>query len=240
MEQIKILVAASAVQLSTLQAGFAGFEEIDLLTAHNSRQVLARAREKRPHLVILDAALQPESGDHCCRQLRQDPWLRNLPVIILAGGRPGQERELCRQWRCQQVLLKPVHPETLATVLRDFVSLFPLTEREQRVEKHWPVRFGRSEQTREGGTSIDLSTGGMFLQTATLYTNATIIFLEFSLPGCSEPLRCRARVAWVNRADEVRKAIFPQGMGLQFLDLPAIGREAIRLFLEESREASYH
>ncbi|AJF07683.1 PilZ domain-containing protein [Geoalkalibacter subterraneus] len=112
--------------------------------------------------------------------------------------------------------------------------------RQSRLETNAPVRFGRNEQLTQGGVALDLSIGGMYLQSNTLYAAATRLLIEFRLPSCHEPIRCRARVAWCNRAENAPKPSFPPGMGLQFIDLPPIHREAIMAHLNEIESATYH
>ncbi|HDR47136.1 MAG TPA: hypothetical protein ENN94_05475 [Geoalkalibacter subterraneus] len=112
--------------------------------------------------------------------------------------------------------------------------------RQSRLKTNAPVRFGHNELLTQGGVALDLSVGGMYLQTNTLYTPATRLLIEFRLPSCHQPIRCRARVAWCNRAESAPKPSFPPGMGLQFIDLPTLHREAIMIYLNEIESATYH
>lgn len=43
------------------------------------------AKEKRPHLVVLDVMMPKESGIKMYRQLKTDPELSLIPVIIVSG-----------------------------------------------------------------------------------------------------------------------------------------------------------
>jgi DNA-binding response OmpR family regulator len=47
------------------------------------REALARAREVRPHAIILDVNLVDTDGHAVCRAIRADPEVANVPVLML-------------------------------------------------------------------------------------------------------------------------------------------------------------
>jgi len=73
----------------------------------------------------------------------------------------------------------------------------------------------------------DISTGGVFFDRAIPYGVGVEVELAFSLPGDSRTIRCRGEV--VNVPDA--KAF---GMGVRFLNLAPIDREALEKFVGES------
>ncbi len=120
------------------------------------------------------------------------------------------------------------------------MTFYSPRNRQPRQKANAPVRIGRNEQLTEGGVALDLSVGGMYLQTSALHSTGTRLLIEFQLPSCHEPIRCRARVAWCNRPENASKPAFPPGMGLQFIDLAPLHREAIMTHLSEIESATYH
>jgi len=81
--------------------------------------------------------------------------------------------------------------------------------------------------------------GGVFLETTAPYTTGTLLSLALTLPGSHQPLTCGARVAWVNQPESSRKPRFPQGLGLQFVQLAAADREILRSFLQQEPAATF-
>ena len=55
------------------------------LEANNGEEALAKIREEKPDLVILDVLMPRQSGIKMYRELRTDESLKNIPVIILSG-----------------------------------------------------------------------------------------------------------------------------------------------------------
>jgi PAS domain S-box-containing protein len=69
--------------------------EIRLIVATQGDLGLALAREHRPALVLLDLNLPDASGEDVLRQLRSDPAMSTVPIVIVsADATPGQVERL--------------------------------------------------------------------------------------------------------------------------------------------------
>jgi CheY-like chemotaxis protein len=67
-----------------------GYETV---SASNGEEGLKKARSEKPHLVTLDISMPETSGVRCFKQLREDPDLTGIPVVIVTavtgyGGDP--------------------------------------------------------------------------------------------------------------------------------------------------------
>jgi|SRR6185369_5503648 len=80
--------------------------------------------------------------------------------------------------------------------------------------------------------SINLSTGGVFIETNMILPEGTELTVKFNLPISDVIITTRARVAWTNDPPELKKVSLPRGMGLQFLDLSIEDMHTIRRFLD--------
>lgn len=83
--------------------------------------------------------------------------------------------------------------------------------------------------------SINISTGGVFIETAKILPEGTEIVVKFCLPEAETPIVTRARVAWTNEPGAFKKATLPAGMGLQFLDLSFDDMHSIRTYLDKGK-----
>ena len=81
------------------------------------------------------------------------------------------------------------------------------------------VYYGPSQKIVLYGFSVDMSSGGLFLKTETLFSIDEKVMLSFTLPDADKIVNCSAKVAWVNLKEEPKKPDLPAGIGLQFLDL---------------------
>lgn len=64
---------------------------------------------------------------------------------------------------------------------------------------------------------VNMSTGGMFVETTELLPVDTLLAVALLLPGSETAMTCTARVAWTNGPNSLKKQSLPYGMGLQFL-----------------------
>ena len=55
------------------------------LTAENGVEGLKKAREEKPDLILLDIMMPHKSGMKTYKELKKDPDLMNIPVIIITG-----------------------------------------------------------------------------------------------------------------------------------------------------------
>ena len=55
------------------------------ITVENGEEGLKKAREEKPDLILLDIMMPKKSGMKTYKELKDDPDLRNIPVIIITG-----------------------------------------------------------------------------------------------------------------------------------------------------------
>ncbi|MCC5880319.1 MAG: response regulator [Idiomarina sp.] len=96
---------------------------LDLIVAGNGRDALALAREHQPELLILDYDMPDMTGADVCRALRQDAEFEDTPIIALTGHQSVSELNTCRTAGMNETVHKPVSPDTLMVLLREYLSL---------------------------------------------------------------------------------------------------------------------
>jgi len=57
----------------------------DVLLAHDGEEALARARDERPDVCVLDAMTPKLTGYDVTRQLRADPRTSGMPVLLVTA-----------------------------------------------------------------------------------------------------------------------------------------------------------
>jgi signal transduction histidine kinase len=92
--------------------------------AINGELGLALVRERRPDLVLLDLMMPVLAGPEMLRQMRSDPTLADIPVVIMTAlpGAVPQDETL---GHAAAVLQKPFTPERLFEVVRANLSGSP-------------------------------------------------------------------------------------------------------------------
>ena len=92
---------------------------VRLITAMQGRLGLELAREHRPDLVLLDVNLPDVSGTEILRELKEDPALREIPVLVMSGGIVHAEMEELLAMGARSFLMKPFDLDELVRVVDD-------------------------------------------------------------------------------------------------------------------------
>jgi len=90
----------------------------EVIVAYEGDEALRKAREENPDLIILDIIMPVKDGFTAAEQLKKDPQLSKIPVIMLTSfSSRGQETSLpvSRGFalEAEDYMEKPVTPEEL-------------------------------------------------------------------------------------------------------------------------------
>ncbi len=220
----KILFATDYDVLSELQDSFLHRSGFNLLIAENGPRVLDMVDEDRPDLIILPCDLAQLSGADCCRRLKADPFLRTIPVVLVVNS-PQKEYD-CTADRILDRFSLPFQ------LLDAVCALLQIT---QRAKSRYRVAFESSlsgpDDFAAVGRARNISIGGLFVETGELLQVNRILDVRFQLPERSAPLQCRARVAWVNHPEWLKKGDLPTGLGLEFVEMAAEDRSFLNEYM---------
>jgi two-component system alkaline phosphatase synthesis response regulator PhoP len=56
-----------------------------VVTAFNGQEGLNKARKEKPDAIVLDIMMPVKDGFVTCKEIKDDPALKNIPVLILTG-----------------------------------------------------------------------------------------------------------------------------------------------------------
>ena len=81
-----------------------------------------RQRYPLPLLVLLDLRLPRRNGHEILAWIRATPEVARagIPVVVLTTSDEARDRELASRCGAARYLVKPIHQQTVETVLRDF------------------------------------------------------------------------------------------------------------------------
>lgn len=86
--------------------------------------VLAVLRGELPQMVVVDFEMPSCCGETLVRVIREDPYLRSLPVVVVMERGEGSAVKRVARWRNVDILTKPLQVEDLLrTVGEQFAPL---------------------------------------------------------------------------------------------------------------------
>ena len=101
-----------------------GQEALDFLFCRGPRQRVRGAT----YLLLLDIRMPQVDGVEVLRQVKADPELRKLPVIMLTTTDDPREVERCHSLGCGNYIVKPVDYEKFAEAIKQFGLFIALVQ----------------------------------------------------------------------------------------------------------------
>jgi len=93
-----------------------------VVSAFDGRQGLDKAKELHPDLILTDMMMPELSGDQLVRQLRVDPALADVPIVLLTAKADDELRTKLLQEGASDYLMKPFSVEELRARIDNLVS----------------------------------------------------------------------------------------------------------------------
>lgn len=93
-----------------------------LLTAMQGQLGLELARDHRPDLVLLDLNLPDLSGERVLREIRHDPDLRDIPVVMISGDATASQSQRLRNLGAHDYITKPFDLYALLSLIDELLD----------------------------------------------------------------------------------------------------------------------
>ena len=100
-----------ALQIRLKRAGYR------VLSAYNADECLKLAR-KKPDLILLDIMMPTLSGIEVCQLLKEDPKLKNIPIIFLTAKDTKEDRIKGLSVGADEYIAKPFYSEDLLNKIK--------------------------------------------------------------------------------------------------------------------------
>jgi CheY-like chemotaxis protein len=115
----RILVVDDSATIVALLSRMLRQNDYVVLEASDAEQGLEIARGETPDLIFLDIVLPGMDGFAALRQLRRDPYTRDIPVIMISGNEQATEQFYVHRIGADDFMKKPFsRPEVFARIER--------------------------------------------------------------------------------------------------------------------------
>ena len=90
---------------------------------HGQKALRIAVSEPQPDLILLDIMMPEMDGYEICRQLRQDPQTRNIPIIFLTAKSSVEDEEFGLGLGAVDYITKPISPPVVLARVKTHLSL---------------------------------------------------------------------------------------------------------------------
>jgi cyclic di-GMP phosphodiesterase len=105
-----------------------------VVTASDAEEALDSIQEHRPDLILLDVIMPGRSGYDLCRQLKEDPATRLIPIVMITGLSDRSDRIRGIEVGADDFLSKPLYPEELFARVKSLLKLKHFTDELENAE----------------------------------------------------------------------------------------------------------
>ena len=145
MSRKKILVVDDDVQLCQLVCDILEEHGFQAISANNTDQGFKRLTESRPDLLILDVWMPSVGGFEFCRQIRQDPEMKGIPVMMLTVQDKEMDKVMGLEMGADDYMTKPFSQKELLARVKALL---------RRYERSSPPE---DAQLKSGELEVDIS-----------------------------------------------------------------------------------
>jgi DNA-binding response OmpR family regulator len=125
-----LIVDDNPMNVDILQTRLAshGYETI---TANDGEEALAIAREKQPDLILLDIMMPKMDGMEVCRELKGDPTLPFMPIILVTAKSESKDIVAGLEAGGDEYLTKPVDQPAMVARIKSMLRMKALYDQVQ-------------------------------------------------------------------------------------------------------------
>jgi len=197
----------------------AGMEAASLT---DSTEAASRLRTEKFHAIFLDVRMPPPDGIELARQIRASRVNASTVIVMITGEEDRTVMKRAFEAGVEFFLFKPVERSKLLRLIR--ATEGPI-ERERRRSTRVRLRCRVSMESgndRIVGTTLDLSLGGLLVQSQHIFPPGTRVTVSLELETGKAPFRSNARIV---------RTVGTDCMGIQFENLAAKESRQLQEFL---------
>ena len=92
----------------------------EVMTASNGAEAMARAKDEKPDLIILDVLMPQMTGYQFVQKLReQSDSIKDIPVVVISAKL--SMKEFFNPWEIHTFMPKPFEPEKLMSIVDEIL-----------------------------------------------------------------------------------------------------------------------
>ena len=136
----RILVADDSITIQKVVELTFSKEDFQIIRALNGVEAIAKAKESKPDIILLDIFMPEKNGYEVCESLRKDPQLKEVPIIFLVAAFEEFDKERSLRSGANDYVTKPFESKQLIAKVKQhlFARTAQLTSEKEGVKGEVP------------------------------------------------------------------------------------------------------
>ncbi len=118
----KILLADDSVTIQKVISITLASEDYELEIVGDGNAAIAKIKGMKPNLVLADIAMPGKTGYEVCEFVKNDPELKNTPVILLAGTFEPLNKAEAQRVRADESIVKPFGAQEFVDKIKTLIE----------------------------------------------------------------------------------------------------------------------
>ncbi len=225
---MKILLIDEMTLFREMDQSFLKRRGLQILLAQNGSEVVQKAIEEKPDLIILDAQMPQRDGLTCCKEIKAHPESENIPVLLMVSEKEAQQ---CQQAGFHDVIEKPITHDGIVESISKFLSV--KRRRSHRFPFVRKVQCSRKEEALVDVYSKNISRDGIFLKSKNPFFKGSLLDMRFNL-GRKECSEICVTGEVVRSVEYEKDSHLIAGMGVHFQNMQNKDQQSIANFIEKN------
>lgn len=119
---MKILYIEDHPAQSDIMKQMLEFSGYNVVLAMNGEEGIEKARETQPDIILMDLRMPGMGGIEAIKQLKQDPSIAEIPVVVLSAWTSQRNREDAKEAGAAKFLAKPVDTRRLVEEINELLE----------------------------------------------------------------------------------------------------------------------
>ena len=120
---IKLLLADDSITIQKVVGIIFANDEYELTLVDNGDAAITKAKEMLPDVFLVDALMPGKNGYEVCSEIRNDPVLKDLPLLLLTGAFEPFDEENAKKCGADDVITKPFESQQLIDKVQVLLQL---------------------------------------------------------------------------------------------------------------------
>jgi putative two-component system response regulator len=144
----KILIVDDKLDTLVLMQELLSSRGYEVMLANDAERAQKMVHTMRPDLIVMDVIMPGRSGYELCRELKDDPETRLIPVVFITGLSDREDRVRGIEAGADDFLSKPIFPEELFARVKSLLKLKEFVDELEHAESV-VVALARGVESRD-------------------------------------------------------------------------------------------